>query len=724
MPTLSSYGPEVGATGNKFYNGVLYNNEDYNADLQNQAGMILFDKMRRSDCEISGGVGRLVWPLVSAEWGVDPPDVPRGEEMADFVSRVLLKREVYGRGLVDTSSDFIRQAANLMLTHGVMGFEKVWAVDENGDQVYYKIAPRLPKSYHSFEFKGQRGEFSALVQYAWDPRTGRFERKEVEAEKLALFVFGREGDNYWGLSILRSAYPNWDMKRKILWIDAGSLERFGMGTLEMHALEDATSDEKNQAEQVAREYRSGERQYLYTSHKFEAKFHHPPSGESHAIESAKYHDQQIERAMLVEFMATGTAQTGSRAVVSTKLDLLLLALQGTAKIIEDGTTSQLIVDLIDRKYGVQDDYPKFRCQNLAKMKGKELTDMLTPLKTAGLVKYDRRLEDFLRKINDLPDVDESTREEGLPEQIQGNGTEPGKVLPITPQGAKPDVKPGDQPKPAAARALSAKPAPTFSRPLFEHERFAAFSEIGSYLENEPDRIWHRVVAPYRERMIAKMARRAAKASDDQLAKGDIRGPVGPNGMEARLTRDLEKAIGRVYLKGRTSVLEEKARQHAGLAAMADREDDTEDVEPTNDQFDWIGTLVTSFVSGMVLALVQQAKDSGMVARNADRTESQQVQDVTSALQDLSIPSLQADLAGMIGTQFNNGRNEQALALQDEIETAFYSAVLDSNTCGPCFALDGEEHEVGDSEFSTPNPDCDGGDRCRCITVYVFREVAA
>lgn len=53
----------------------------------------------------------------------------------------------------------------------------------------------------------------------------------------------------------------------------------------------------------------------------------------------------------------------------------------------------------------------------------------------------------------------------------------------------------------------------------------------------------------------------------------------------------------------------------------------------------------------------------------------------------------------------------------------YSAVLDSATCDPCSTLDGQIYESWAAIQEVlpdggPNPECDGGDRCRCRPVPV------
>lgn len=75
-----------------------------------------------------------------------------------------------------------------------------------------------------------------------------------------------------------------------------------------------------------------------------------------------------------------------------------------------------------------------------------------------------------------------------------------------------------------------------------------------------------------------------------------------------------------------------------------------------------------------------------------------------------------------GGAINAGRQAAAQAAGDEILGARYTAILDKNTCGPCAeADDGVLRALDDPLLKpAPNPDCEGGDRCRCIWVYQLR----
>jgi hypothetical protein len=69
-----------------------------------------------------------------------------------------------------------------------------------------------------------------------------------------------------------------------------------------------------------------------------------------------------------------------------------------------------------------------------------------------------------------------------------------------------------------------------------------------------------------------------------------------------------------------------------------------------------------------------------------------------------------------------GRTAEATAQAQDIEDAVYSALLDGATCAACEPMDGEvTTDLELAEGWAPNPDCEGGERCRCLVVYQIRQ---
>ncbi len=74
--------------------------------------------------------------------------------------------------------------------------------------------------------------------------------------------------------------------------------------------------------------------------------------------------------------------------------------------------------------------------------------------------------------------------------------------------------------------------------------------------------------------------------------------------------------------------------------------------------------------------------------------------------------------GLANRVISIGRMDEAQSRRDDWGRVEYSALLDNSVCGPCAAEDGQEAENEADLTPTPNPECEGGDWCRCFHVYV------
>jgi hypothetical protein len=86
-------------------------------------------------------------------------------------------------------------------------------------------------------------------------------------------------------------------------------------------------------------------------------------------------------------------------------------------------------------------------------------------------------------------------------------------------------------------------------------------------------------------------------------------------------------------------------------------------------------------------------------------------------------ALRAGASSHAGGAISAGRHAAAQIAAGEVIGARYTSILDKNTCGPCAAADdGVLRALDDPALQpAPNPDCLGGDRCRCIWVYQLRK---
>jgi hypothetical protein len=98
----------------------------------------------------------------------------------------------------------------------------------------------------------------------------------------------------------------------------------------------------------------------------------------------------------------------------------------------------------------------------------------------------------------------------------------------------------------------------------------------------------------------------------------------------------------------------------------------------------------------------------------------------------------AETAGMAGLRaqaqtqassiVNEGRVTQADEQADEIAGSRYTSILDGRRCSGCARADDDVLRPLDDPVRLaripPNPDCEGGGRCRCMEAFELRDEAA
>jgi hypothetical protein len=121
--------------------------------------------------------------------------------------------------------------------------------------------------------------------------------------------------------------------------------------------------------------------------------------------------------------------------------------------------------------------------------------------------------------------------------------------------------------------------------------------------------------------------------------------------------------------------------------------------------------VSNLVQRLQTQVVQKYND--LVGTGASPAEiASQIDDYLGGLSSAQVEGMARASTSQV---FNSGRNVSILELQPQLEpNAIRVEVLDENTCEPCQALDGQEFEIGSTDYllNQPPRQCDGGVRCR------------
>lgn len=367
-------GQEFGASGTQVYGGYI-RQEDHNPELDDFVKAVkIYDKMRKSDAQINAMLSVLKLPLRGATWTCVPPT--DGDEVdqqiADYVNSCIFEDDAMELGW-----DYTLRHILLQLDYGFSVFETVWEVDESGAYRIKRLAPRLARTVRKWHTE-RNGRLRAIEQYAPVPiphekdvtqaalyrsrvdnsaaarysyqTNTKFQWLTIPSDYLAVFSLGREGDNYEGISVLRTVYRNWYYKDQAYNLEGVRLDRFGVG-IPVAKLEEShtlTQQDLESLVEVLKSVRSNERAYLIAPPGVEYKLL-PETGSKTAGTGAtnwiNHHDQQIGRNVLAGFLTLGNDPHGTLGFGSRLTDMFISSLNGVAAGICSDLKTQVVKKL-------------------------------------------------------------------------------------------------------------------------------------------------------------------------------------------------------------------------------------------------------------------------------------------------------------------------------------------------------------------------------------------
>jgi len=446
-PRPSILTKEFGSSGTDISQGFV--NEEFTAALQDSDGMEKYDQMAKTDGSIAALLRAVKLPILQANWFIEPASEEKEDiEKAEFIEQALFEKldKPWGK----TLEDMLR-----FLEYGVIALEKVYKI-EDGIVWLDKLAYRKPTSYLKWELDdGSKG----LVQWLPTPNERGETETQIPAEKLVLFHNEKEGENWWGTSILRQVYKHWFMKDNLYRFDMIASERFSVGVPIITLPENSTGSDRTDAIDMAKNMRANQESYLVLpSPEWKVDIlTGGAAGQARDLQpSIMHHDRQISKSILAQVIDLGQ-QTGTQALAGTITDLFLTGVESWAKNIMS-TMEPVIQEMIDLNFEPPEAYPRLSASGIRRADTKDLSLALERMFNAGGVTPDLPTEQWIRETLGMPEKNESLVLEPIPAPVVSPTTEKPKVKPdaeqeeiIKEDAELKEVKKKLQSKPAASK---------------------------------------------------------------------------------------------------------------------------------------------------------------------------------------------------------------------------------------------------------------------------------
>ncbi|MCK5017210.1 MAG: DUF935 family protein [Candidatus Peribacteraceae bacterium] len=419
-PSVMAINPtELGSSGTEIHAG-LYDEEYFKPLTQHEAADI-YDKMRRSDTQVSMSISSVVNAITGGRWRIDPPnkDVVKEEEgkkHADLMNHIFFE---------DLDKPWDKKLKEIMtvIVFGHSVFERTHKIVKN-DPLFgtyigiKKLGWRSPKTITRWNFNLDTKDFEGIEQQDFGDLASN-KIIDIPAKDLIIFNLDDEGDNLEGIAMLRQCYGSWKRKELFLKLQAIGIERTALGVvLGKYPSPEYDSAEYNQLKAAIRALSSHHKNFLMLPQNENGlnwdveimKLEYDADKVKSAID---YEDMSIARKFLAQFlMLGGSGTSGSWALSTDQSEFFLNGLVFIADMI-GGVLDKLIEELVDFNFGPQKAYPKFAHSRIKDKAGKELADIVKLLKDAGIIIPDDTLEKFYRKSYDMPDKEEGMDRETL-----------------------------------------------------------------------------------------------------------------------------------------------------------------------------------------------------------------------------------------------------------------------------------------------------------------------
>lgn len=709
--TAAAAKPAVKESG---FSGETYLNypaeAEYLPELQGERGLETYDKMRRSDGTVNASLMAVKLPLLMASWRVEPASEKRADrKVAEFLEK----------NLFHNSKDWQLTLEEILtaLDFGCSVFEPVFEKTDEGIMLS-KLAFR-PQRTISKWVTDANGELTGIEQTGMVG--GRSQTVLIPIEQCVIFSNKKEGKNWQGVSILRTAYKAWYFKTKLETLGMISADRFALGIPIITLQEGFSEEDLKRAKETGANMRANEKAYAVLPPGADMKILTTANARADLMPDINYHKLQISENILAGFLnlGTGAGGTGSYALASELKEFFLLSLRSIAKNIEGVLNSYLVPKLLAWNYGDGIEPPVIKAEKLTNINIQQWASAMKLLVDGGLIETDDELEQFVRNVAGLPEIDlqarelkreeDAAREEEAKKQLE----EDLKNQPPNPPQDQNDQNPDDGQKAASRHIHGHKHGASedggFSpfRELLEHEKNVDFKLIGSRLDSDSASAG-KLVLMVENTMKGQILDQAAELTPETIQTLELSDPTN----EGRLRKKAEGiyAFGREQVRKEIKAKSSAARKNPAKLFSID---------------DWVRLAAVKIANRLKTATAEAA---GSMSWNR-LSDEEKKSFLTQRLESLSDDVIALEGTSLINSAFSYGRFDEAAQLLDDgkiEEICTGSSIMDENLCDACRDdIDGQEFTVGSEEYYDAMPpyrDCEGGRKCRCV--FVYRGIAA
>jgi len=692
---------ELGRSGTKLYSG--YSSQDFNTDFQNNQQIAIYDKMIKSDGMVNATLEAIRLPILSTEWRIEPGQ----DDMEDKKGIAAFVKDCFN-GMDNSFEEFLNEAL-LYPFYGYYYFEKVFQV-KNGKIVWKKFFSRVPSAHEKWQMTSDPktpGVTQTLPTNEYDGVQVQTSSPEIPMSKLILFIHRKEGDNYDGVSVLRSAYKHWYYKDTFYRLDGIARER-GAGVLKIVMPNGSTDDDRADAEELAENFKANQKSYIIAPSAdwtFELMTGGFADQKDLSKDSIDHHNRMIALNILGQFLELGSSEAGSYALSKDQSEFFTLGLRSITKYVANQLNKQAIKELVDLNFGEQEYYPKFVFSDVGQIDYTEVATVLEKLINIGVVEKSNKIKIWAHKQFALPEVTMEELEEMDKEREENTPIIPKeeKVIPknkvkddediqdrVDEENEKDEEKMAELSEKIIERLKKNFKLAKYYRSLTLAEERVKFNEISDYFDDHERRV-KEVLDAITEKQKAAFLKAIEQFAKDQDIKG-MKDLIAS--FPAQLRGELKGLALEAVNEGKTQAASEIDVDISPTPTLTTQLIDVQVDSAVKDRNDKIVREVKNSVVPLIVAGVGVAA----IVRNAGS-----IFDSVASVANSGISSM------LTVSSVNIGRDIIYVSNPAIIYGLQRSEILDNKTCAMCLSLDGRVVLINDpfSKMGQVHSNCRG-----------------
>jgi len=635
-PKKSDMNSELGVSGKVSWKKLLATKEPTLDD---------YNSMKNNDGTVWSLYQILKLPILANTWRIDadPDDV--NEAQAE------LARENFSlpphKGGMSTPFHLVISRMLKGTLEGRSSFEKVWTLNEKGQIVYKKIAPREASTIEILT--DDNGGFAGFRQKTYSPGLKKWVDVIIPMEKCFLFTVNKEENELEGLSMFRAAWYHYDRKHRLYYLYEQSIQTGAIPPKALNVLEDNDNDDATHEANLEAldDFSTGIAASALIPKGYDLTVPDTGKGRLDAMPGVEHHNAEMARSVLAQFILLGNqGDTGSYALSKSHSDIFIMAELGLMRTIEDHINSYLIPQLIEYNFA-SPKYPTFKFNDMTD-DTRELTESI-----------------FLKIVEKIPEGMRSDFMEGLYKQMASRlGIE-------LDEDGEPSASTNNSRGQKKKREFAAK---TWRRPLTEVEERVDLTAIDRKMNTLEDDFLD-AIKPVYERITTQALEDLTPVleSGDLLRLSDFELTGLPE--YRNVIRD---AMNTGYVWSKQNVSDEIGEKIP--KTPSDSKDYIDQVSES------IADKQFSDLTFRIKAAVTSELHKGQLSRKNLSAE-----DVVAGLSD-EFDSFYDDIIGLTGSVIvseavNRARFDVFDEYEDRIENYTYSAILDARVCPLCEHLD-------------------------------------